>query len=61
MADNTTMNPGTGGDLIASDELSTINGGAAAGGLKVQRVYSYYSADSKLCFFVNRSYGYYRY
>lgn len=38
MADNTEMNPGTGGDLIASDELSTINGGAAAGGLKVQRV-----------------------
>lgn len=32
------MNPGTGGDLIASDELSTINGGAAPGGLKVQRV-----------------------
>ena len=37
MADNTTMNPGTGGDLISSDELTTINGGAAPGGLKVQR------------------------
>lgn len=32
------MNPGSGGDLIASDELSTLNGGGATAGLKVQRV-----------------------
>lgn len=37
MADNTTLNTGTGGDLIASDELTTINGAAATAGLKVQR------------------------
>ena len=37
MADNTQMNSGTGGDLIASDDLATLNGGASSG-IKVQRV-----------------------
>ena len=37
MADNTTTNAGTGGDTIATDELTTING-AASSGVKVQRV-----------------------
>ena len=37
MADNTTMNPGTGGDVIASDDLATLNGGGVSG-VKVQRV-----------------------
>lgn len=36
-SDNTRLNPGTAGDLSASDELATINGGASAGE-KVQRV-----------------------
>lgn len=38
MADNTQLNTGTGGDLIATDELLTLNGVAAATGLKAQRV-----------------------
>jgi hypothetical protein len=38
MADNTLINPGVDGDLIASNELTTINGAAAPALLKVQRV-----------------------
>lgn len=38
MPDNTQLNTGTGGDLIATDELLTLNGVAAAAGLKAQRV-----------------------
>lgn len=45
MADNTTLNAGTAGDLIATDELTTINGAAAAAGLKVQRVKAGFGAD----------------
>lgn len=37
MADNTTLNAGTGGDVIATDDLTTLNGGAVSG-VKVQRV-----------------------
>ena len=37
MADNTTINAGTGGDIIATDELTTLNGGAVSG-FKAQRV-----------------------
>ena len=37
MSDNTSLNPGAAGDLIATDELTTINGAAATFGLKVQR------------------------
>lgn len=37
MADNTTLNTGTGGDIIATDDVATLNG-AASSGVKVQRV-----------------------
>jgi len=37
MADNTVLNTGTGGDVIAADELTTLNGSASSG-VKVQRV-----------------------
>jgi len=48
MADNTPLNPGTGGDLIATDELSTLNGSAAVAGLKVQRVKVGFGPDGDL-------------
>lgn len=38
------MNPGAGGDVIASDEVSTLNGGASSG-VKVQRVKAGYGVD----------------
>lgn len=47
MADNTTLNPGTGGDVIASDDLSTINGGGVSG-VKVQRVKVGFGTDGDL-------------
>lgn len=37
MADNTTLNTGTGGDVIATDDLTTLNGGTVSG-FKAQRV-----------------------
>jgi hypothetical protein len=37
MADNTTLNAGSGGDTYASDDVTTLNGGASSG-IKVQRV-----------------------
>ena len=37
MSNDTVLNPGTGGDVIATDELTTLNG-AASSGVKVQRV-----------------------
>lgn len=48
MADNTQLNTGTGGDLIATDELNLLNGAAAATGLKVQRVKVGYGPDGSL-------------
>lgn len=48
MADNTTLNPGTGGDLVSTDELSTINGSVAPAGLKVQRVKAGFGVDGSL-------------
>lgn len=36
MADNTTLNPGTGGDVIASDDI---------GGIKFQRIKAGFGAD----------------
>jgi hypothetical protein len=48
MPDNTQLNSGTGGDLIATDELLTLNGLLAAAGLKVQRVKVGYGADGAL-------------
>ena len=37
MADNTTLNSGSGGDVIATDDVTTLNG-AASSGVKVQRM-----------------------
>lgn len=45
MADNTILNTGTGGDTIATDEVSTLNG-AASSGVKVQRVKVMVGADN---------------
>lgn len=47
MADNTTLNVGTLGDVIATDDLTTLNGGAVSG-FKVQRIKSGYGVDSSL-------------
>ena len=47
MADNTTLNTGTGGDVIATDDLTTLNGGAVSG-VKVQRVKAGYGVDGTL-------------
>jgi hypothetical protein len=47
MADNTALNSGTGGDVIATDELATLNGGASSG-VKVQRVKPGFGADGDL-------------
>lgn len=44
MADNTTINVGTGGDVIATDDLTTLNGGAVAG-VKAQRVKIGFGSD----------------
>ena len=48
MPDNTTLNAGTAGDLIATDELTTINGAAAPVGLKVQRSKVGFGPDGSL-------------
>jgi hypothetical protein len=48
MADNTQLNVGAGGDLVASDELTTINGNSAPAGLKVQRVKAGFGVDGDL-------------
>lgn len=37
MSDNTTVNPGAGGDVISTDDVTTLNG-AGSTGVKVQRV-----------------------
>jgi hypothetical protein len=47
MADNTTLPVGTGGDVIATDELTTLNGGAVSG-VKVQRVKPGFGVDASL-------------
>ena len=44
MADNTTLNTGSGGDVIATDDVTTLNGGASSG-VKVQRVKVMVGAD----------------
>lgn len=48
MSDNTQLNTGSGGDLIATDELTLLNGNAADAGLKVQRVKIGFGADGSL-------------
>ncbi len=45
MADNTIINTGTGGDTIASDDLTTLNGGAVSG-VKIQRVKPSFGSDA---------------
>jgi hypothetical protein len=45
MTDNTTLNPGSGGDVIATDDLTTLNGGAVSG-IKAQRVKAGFGPDS---------------
>jgi hypothetical protein len=45
MADNTTLNAGTGGDVIATDDLTTLNGGAVSG-VKAQRVKVGFGSDA---------------
>lgn len=47
MADNTTLNPGTSGDTIATDELTTLNGSASSG-VKAQRVKVGFGSDAAL-------------
>ena len=47
MADNTTLNTGTGGDVIATDDLTTLNGGAVSG-FKVQRMKAGFGVDGDL-------------
>lgn len=44
MADNTILPPGTGGDTIASDDVTTLNG-AGSTGVKVQRVKNGFGID----------------
>jgi len=44
MPDNTTLNPGAGGDVYASDEVATLNGSASFG-VKVQRVKVMHGTD----------------
>jgi hypothetical protein len=48
MADNTQLNVGTGGDLVSTDELTTVNGVSAPAGLKVQRVKAGFGVDGVL-------------
>lgn len=45
MADNTTLNTGTGGDVISTDDVTTLNGSASSG-VKVQRVKIMYGDDN---------------
>jgi hypothetical protein len=45
MVDNTTLNVGSGGDVIATDDLTTLNGGAVSG-VKAQRVKVGYGVDA---------------
>lgn len=45
MADNTTLNTGSGGDVIATDEVTTLNGSASSG-VKVQRVKVMFGDDA---------------
>jgi hypothetical protein len=47
MADNTTLAVGAGGDVIATDELATLNGGAVSG-FKVQRTKQGFGVDGVL-------------
>lgn len=44
MSDNTTANPGVGGDVIATDDVTTLNG-AGSSGVKVQRVKACFGDD----------------
>jgi hypothetical protein len=45
MADNTIINAGSGGDTIATDDITTLNGGAVSG-VKAQRVKVGFGSDA---------------
>jgi hypothetical protein len=45
MADNTTLPAGSGGDVVATDDVTTLNGGASSG-VKVQRVKVMFGDDN---------------
>jgi len=45
MADNTLLNTGTGGDTIATDDVTTLNGSASSG-VKVQRLKTGFGSDA---------------
>ena len=45
MADNTTLNTGTGGDVISTDDVTTLNGSVSSG-VKVQRVKVMFGDDN---------------
>lgn len=45
MADNTVLNTGTGGDTIATDDITTLNGGAVSG-VKAQRCKVGFGSDA---------------
>lgn len=47
MAENTVLNKGVGGDTIATDDLTSINGGVVSG-VKVQRVKVGFGPDAAL-------------
>ena len=47
MADNTALNSGAGGDVIATDDLTTLNGSPSTG-VKVQRVKVGFGVDGDL-------------
>lgn len=45
MSDNTTLNTGTGGDIISTDEVTSLNGNASTG-VKIQRVKVMFGDDN---------------
>lgn len=48
MADNTQLDPGSGGDLISTDVITTLNGGGISTGEKAQRIKVGWGADATL-------------
>lgn len=46
MADNTTLNAGSGGDIICTDQITTLNGTTIATGEKAQRVKVGFGVDA---------------
>lgn len=48
MADNTQLNTGTGGDIISTDVITTLNGSAVGTGEKAQRVKVGFGSDATI-------------